>query len=169
MDDNTLSTLITSVAAVVFFISGWASFWIYRARRGGWNRLAAAYASKPRKDAPPRRWQTITLMPSKVHYRRTISLQLTVDGLYLRPILPFSFGHEPLLIPWDDIEIFAIETYPANRVYDLKFLLEPTVKIRVGVGVAQFIRRAADNVQYFVEHRTQVKMLTPHAAKSPAA
>ncbi len=165
MDDNTLSTLITAAALVVFLVSGWATFWIYRARRGGWNRLAASYASAPRRDALPRRWMTITLKPARVNYRWIINMRLTVDGLYVRPMFPFSFGHEPLLIPWNDIEIFAVETYPADRLYDLSFTNEPNVKLRVGVAVAQFIRRAADNVQYFVDPPIQVKAATqaPHS------
>jgi hypothetical protein len=169
MDDNTLSSLITASALVVFLVSGWATFWIYRARRGGWNRLAAAYGTQPRKDAMPRRWQSITLMPARVRYRWIISLRLTVDGLYIRPLFPFSFGHDPILVPWDDIEIFAIETYPADRLYDLKFALEPQIKLRVGVAVAQFIRRAADNVHYFVEPQVDVKTVAARTAQSPAA
>lgn len=168
MDDNTLSSLITASALVVFLVSGWATFWIYRARRGGWNRLAAAYGTTARKDAMPRRWQSIMLMPARVRYRWIISLRLTVDGLYLHPVFPFSLGHEPILVPWDDIEIFAIETYPADRLYDLKFALEPNIKLRVGVAVAQFIRRAADNVQYFVEPQVDVKTVA-HPARSSVA
>ncbi len=173
MDDNTLSSLITVAALVVFLISGWATFWIYRARRGGWNRLAAAYASPRRRDAMPRRWQSVTLKPAGVGYRWIINLRLTVDGLYIYPMFPFSFGHEPLLVPWDDIEIFAVETYPADRLYDLKFAAEPNVRLRVGVSVAQFIRRAADNVQYFVDPpAVQVKTTSnapQRAAHTPAA
>ena len=164
MDDKTLSSLITAVALVVFLVSGWATFWIYRARRGGWNRLAAAYGTNPRKDSTPRRWQSIMLMPARVRYRWIISLRLTVDGLYLHPVFPFNLGHDPILVPWNDIEIFAIETYPSDRLYDLKFALEPNVNLRVGVAVAQFIRRAADNVQYFVEPQVDVK--TVSAARS---
>lgn len=151
MDDNTLSSLITLIATLVFLISGWAVLWIYRARRGGWTRLAVAYATPPRQDVLPRRWQSLTLMPVRYRYRWIISMRLTVDGLYLRPILPFRFGHDPILIPWEDIEIFAVETYPADRLYDLKIARVPQVRIRVGAGVAQFIRRAADNVHYFVQ------------------
>jgi hypothetical protein len=170
MDDNTLSTLITASALVVFLISGWATFWIYRARRGGWNRLAASYGSARRRDSLARRWESLTLKPSNVHYRFMVSLRLTVDGLYLRPMFPFSFGHEPLLIPWNDIEIYAVETYPADRLYDLKLTAEPNVQLRVGVAVAQYIRRAADNVQYFVEPPVQVKTtVTPAAARGAHA
>lgn len=167
MDDNTLSTLITAGASVVFAISAWATWCMYRARRGGWTRLAAVYGSARRRDAVPRRWQSVKLMPRRVGYLKIITVRLTVDGLYLRPLFPFAFGHDPLLIPWDDIEIFAIETYPADRLYDLKFAHEPNVRMRIGVAMAQFIRRAADNVQYFVnEPQVHVKVTAPH---SPAA
>lgn len=151
MDDNTLSSLITLAATIVFLISGWAVLCIYRARRGGWARLSAVYTTRPRKDSIPRRWQSLTLMPTRCRYRWIISMRLTVDGLYLRPIIPFRFGHDPILIPWNEIEILVVETYPANRLYDLKIARVPQIRIRVGVTVAQFIRRAADNVHYFVQ------------------
>jgi hypothetical protein len=134
----------------VFFLSGWATFWIWRARRSGWSRLAAVYASRPR-EGRPRRFQTVRFLPSKLAYARTINVQTTMEGLMLRPIFFCRFGHEPLLVPWDDIEIFAVDTYPAERLYDLRLAAEPHVRLRIGVKIAQAIRRAADNARYFIE------------------
>jgi hypothetical protein len=152
MDDTTLSNLITLAAGITFLVSGWATYCIWRARRSGWSRLAAIYGdAKPIKDVAPHRWQTIKLLPGKVKYRRTITLRLTVDGLHMTPALAFRCGHEPLMIPWSDIEIFAVDTAAQDRLYDLKFTHEPAVRARIGVHVAQLIRRAADNAQYFVE------------------
>lgn len=151
MDDNLLSLLITCSAAACFVISAWATFWIWRGRRGGWARLAGAYPAARKGEAAPRRWQTMTLRPNRIGYPCLVTLRLTVDGLYAAPMLPFRFGHDPILVPWDDIEIFAVDTYPADRLYDLKFARVPQVQARVNVNVAQFIRRAADNSRYFHE------------------
>ncbi len=151
MDDTTLSTLITAAAGVCFVLSGWACFWIWRARRGGWARIASIYGCLARRDSQPRRWQSFQMRPAKVGYPGLITLRLTMDGLYAVPSIFVRFGHDPLLVPWDDIEILAVDTYPADRLYDLKFARVPQVRIRVNVAVAQMIRRAADNSQYFAE------------------
>ena len=166
MDDQDLSNLITAAAAVVFFVSGWATFCIWRARRSGWTRLAAVYASKVH-DGRPRRFQTMRLLPSRLRYTRQINVKTTMDGLQLYPALPLRFGHEPLLIPWGDIEIFAVETYPADRLYDLQFAGEPHLRIRVGVPVAQAIRRASDNAQYFAEPMPVKPPIATTAVQAP--
>jgi len=156
MDDQTLSNLITITACVAFVTSGWATLLIWRGRRSGWAKLAHAYpaAGKP-TGSMPRRWLSITFKPAGTVYPRIITARLTVDGLYLVPSLVCRFGHDAMLIPWDDIEIFAIETYPADRLYDLKFARHPQVRLRVSVAIAQFIRRAADNSHYFNDDEPQ--------------
>lgn len=151
MDDNVLSLIITCSAAVGFTVSAWATFWIWRGRHGGWARLAAAYPAAGRADAAPRRWQTLTLRPAGIGYPGLVTLRLTVHGLHAVPLWPVRFGHDPVLVPWDDIEIFAVDTYPADRLYDLRFAKVPQVQARVNVNVAQFIRRAADNSRYFAD------------------
>ncbi|MBC7785330.1 MAG: hypothetical protein H7144_15970 [Burkholderiales bacterium] len=150
MDDQTLSSLITLCSLAVFAVSAFAAFWMWRARRSGWATLADAYGARPTKDSTPRRGESIVIRPSKLGYPWMVTARLTVDGLHMSLMRPFNLGHEPLLIPWNDIEIFAVDTYPADRLYDLKLSHEPNLKIRIGVALAQGIRRAADNVQYFV-------------------
>jgi len=169
MDDTTLSQLITYAASAVFLVCAWATFWIWRAREAGWTRLAAQYGTKPRRDAMPRRWQTVRFMPSHLGYPGVMTFQLTVDGLYAVPTLLCRFGHDPLLIPWDDISILAVDTYPADRLYDLQLAREPRVRIRVGVKVAQFIRRAADNSQYFANPAVRAVKALPAPHPRPAS
>ena len=171
MDDATLSNILTYGLAAVLLVSAWATLCLVLARRSGWTKLAAAYGGKTRADSTPRRWQTVRLMPADQLYPYCMTIRLTIDGLYLVPSRLCRFGHPPLLVPWDDIEIFAVETYPADRLYDLKLAAEPTVKLRVGVKAAQYIRRAADNAQYFVDTPApQVKpQPKPVAAKTISA
>jgi len=158
MDDQTASSLITTLAFAVFACSAWATLWIWRARVSGWAKLAAAYPAEKKPDAGARRWNTVRMLPSGLRYPRIVSVRLTVDGLYLVPTLVCRFGHDPILIPWEDIEITAVETYPADRLYDLRFPREPGVRLRVGVKIAQYIRRAADNSRYFAEPTSQVRV-----------
>ncbi|MGC4030823.1 MAG: hypothetical protein QM754_03615 [Tepidisphaeraceae bacterium] len=165
MDDPTLSLIITSASAVCFVLSAWATFWIWRARRGGWMRLASTYPTPKRRDSNARRRQSVTLMPSGIGYPAVMTFRLTVDGLYARPGLVVRFGHDPVLIPWDDIEIFAVDNTPAHRLYDLKFARLPQVRMRVGAEVATLIRRAADNSHYFQE---QAAPIAARAKAKPA-
>jgi hypothetical protein len=165
MDDSTLSLVITYSAAACFLISAWAVFWIWRARRSGWVRLAAVYPSPVRRDSTPRRWQSGLLLPSGVGYPNLLVFRTCVEGLYAAPVLPVRIGHDPVLVPWNDIEIFAVDTYPADRLYDLKFARMPQVRIRVNVAMAQLIRRAADNSQYFEEASNPIRALP--APKTP--
>ena len=151
MDDQTLSSLITVTALAVFGCSAWATFWIWRARRSGWARLTEVYVATGHPEASARRWQSIRFLPSGVRYPHMVTARLTMDGLYLVPALVCRFGHDPILIPWDDIEIQSVETYPADRLYDLRLARQPDLRLRIGVQVAQFIRRAADNSRYFAE------------------
>lgn len=171
MDDPTLSLVITSAAAVCFVLSAWATFWIWRARRGGWMRLANTYPSAKRKDSNARRRQSVTLMPSGIGYPGLMTFRLTVDGLYAQPARLVRFGHDPVLIAWDDIEIFVVDNTPSHRLYDLKFAKVPQVRMRVGAEAATLIRRAADNSQYFQEQAApiaaRVKVAKP-AAATPA-
>lgn len=39
-----------------------------------------------------------------VGYSNAIVIKVNNDGLYLKPLLIFSFFHEPLLIPWAEIK-----------------------------------------------------------------
>lgn len=165
MDDSTLSLIITYTAAACFGISAWAVFWIWRARRSGWIRLAAAYPSPVRRDSTPRRWQSGLMLPSGVGYPNLLVFRTCLEGLYAAPVLPVRIGHDPVLVPWNDIEIFAVDTYPADRLYDLKFARMPQVRIRVNVAMAQLIRRAADNSQYFEESASPIRALTSTSAK----
>jgi len=164
MDDQTLSSLITLSALAIFAVCAWSAYWLWRGALSGWARLASVYGSERRTDSSPRRGQTLCLMPGGLKYRWVASVRLTVDGFYLSLAAPFSLGHEPLLIPYNDIEIFAVETYPADRLYDLKFAHEPGIRIRVGVAIAQGIRRAADNVQYFAPPTPPPSVTSPRHA-----
>lgn len=164
MDDQTTSSLVTWSALAVFIGSAWATFWIWRARRSGWLKLADAYAAAARPDAPARRWQSVRLLPASARYPKLMTARLTIDGLYLVPTLVCRFGHEPILVPWDDIEIMAVETYPADRLYDLRFARHPSLRLRVGVHMAQFIRRAADNSRYFAEPARPTRVLAARPA-----
>ncbi|MEH2075011.1 MAG: hypothetical protein V7K57_11555 [Nostoc sp.] len=69
--------------------------------RHDWNRLAKLYRTK---EAPP---QNFFRMQSGsvglVHYKGTLNVGITAEGIYLSIFPLFSFGLTPLLIPWSAI------------------------------------------------------------------
>lgn len=158
MDPAHMSALITAIALATFVVSGWAVFWIWRARHSGWNRLSAAYPDRPSQVGPAHRFTSIQFQPSHVRYRRCITFHCTVEGLHMAPTLLCRFGHHRLLIPWEEIEITNADLATKDRTYDLQFARVPQVRIRIGVHMAQHIRRAADTANYFDE---------PHPTPTP--
>ncbi|WP_334830593.1 hypothetical protein [Nostoc sp.] len=94
--------------------------------RHDWNRLAKLYCTK---EAPP---QNFSRMQSGsvglVHYKGTLNIGITSEGIYLSIFPLFRFGLTPLLIPWSAIR--KIE--PANQLFIQRFRLylsSPKVKL----------------------------------------
>ncbi len=82
-------------SAVVFLIS----------RFSGWSGMAAHFAIPPDKKVTGDSfgWSSVqfNLFTS---YSGCVDIVVSRQGLYLRPVWPFRFGHEPLLVPWTAIE-----------------------------------------------------------------
>ncbi|MEH2419391.1 MAG: hypothetical protein V7K48_00120 [Nostoc sp.] len=95
--------------------------------RHDWNRLAKLYRTK---EAPP---QNFSRMQSGsvglVHYKGTLNVGITRQGIYLSLFPLFSLGLTPLLIPWSAIK--KIE--PANQLFIIKrfclYLSSPKVTL----------------------------------------
>ncbi|MBE8991398.1 hypothetical protein [Nostoc sp. LEGE 12450] len=94
--------------------------------RHDWNRLAKLYRTK---EAPP---QNFSRMQSGsvglVHYKGTLNVGITPQGIYLSIFPLFTLGLPPLLIPWSAIR--KIE--PANQLFIERFRLflsSPKVKL----------------------------------------
>ncbi|WP_260446313.1 hypothetical protein [Nostoc sp. UCD121] len=85
--------------------------------RHDWNRLAKLYCTK---EAPP---QNFSRMQSGsvglVHYKGTLNVGITPQGIYLSIFPLFTLGLPPLLIPWSAIR--KIE--PANQLFIERFRL----------------------------------------------
>jgi hypothetical protein len=65
---------------------------------GGWRRLAARYRVIAPPAVPLLKWQTVRV--GWVRYRRSTTVGLHPNGLYLAVFLPF---HPPLWIPWGEL------------------------------------------------------------------
>ena len=96
---------MTLFAGVVVFIAGWLGVSALLSVIGGWFWLARAYPCPP-----GRRFETrITFGSISLNwfcsYRRCVTVGADVEGLYLRPILPFRFMHRAVMIPWEQMAV----------------------------------------------------------------
>lgn len=70
--------------------------------RFGWGPLAAAY---PADDWPEEGYK-VSAQSARIgaaSYSNTMQAMARPEGLYLRPIWLFRFGHDPVFIPWGDV------------------------------------------------------------------
>ncbi|MEH2162753.1 MAG: hypothetical protein V7K38_17435 [Nostoc sp.] len=85
--------------------------------RHDWNRLAKLYCTK---EAPPQNFYRMQSgSVGLVHYKGTLNIGITSEGIYLSIFFLFRFGLTPLLIPWSAIR--KIE--PANQLFFERFRL----------------------------------------------
>jgi hypothetical protein len=91
---------ITIGVLVIVVLSYWTmSTLIYRA--SGWSRLAQAYGvtSMP---YPIRLYRRGNIRVGKVRWRRSVTIAITTEGLYLG-LRAFARSYPPVLIPWPAI------------------------------------------------------------------
>lgn len=80
----------------------WSAIVFATARISGWASLARAYPGT--QPASGQSWHFTSATFGRLSsYRNVLTVMTTPSGLFLRPILPFRIGHEPLLIPWNAI------------------------------------------------------------------
>jgi hypothetical protein len=87
------TVLIVLVAFLVLFTALTVAF----SRGSGWRRLAARYGAIAPPAVPLLKFRTVRV--GRVRYRRSTTVGVHRDGLYLAVRLPF---HPPLWIPWDE-------------------------------------------------------------------
>lgn len=68
----------------------------------GWKNLASKYAAKKRTLQHSKKKMTSGLV-NWVNYQHVLFIGVHEDGLWLSVNPLFSFGHKPLIIPWEDI------------------------------------------------------------------
>ncbi|MEH2442338.1 hypothetical protein [Nostoc sp.] len=94
--------------------------------RHDWNRLAKLYSTK---EAPPQNFSRMQNgSVGLVHYKATLNVGVSPQGIYLSIFPLLGLGLTPLLIPWSAIR--KIE--PANQLFIQRFRLylsSPKVKL----------------------------------------
>lgn len=128
---SALRFALTMVLPLGLFLGVWAM--IAQAR---WGYLAEAYAAG-RREMPSRRIRMQKLVlkgrrPTFQTYSGITTIGATEEGLWLSLMPGFSFFHEPLFIPWRDIEVerrkwvfYDALELTARRAPDVKMIVYP--------------------------------------------
>ena len=87
---------------VLFMAAMWVAGTFILSRYDGWYKLQQRFTTTPLPNI-----ETLNMKSAKmewIRFRNTLSISERPDGLYLRPMPLFRFGHPPLLIPWREIK-----------------------------------------------------------------
>ena len=133
MEENPLLlTLFILIAFPIFFGLLWTFVMWINSYATGWRTLARHYHHPYPFSGKIHRFQSVNTRWGQYSY--VMKLGLSESGLYLVPMLLFRPFHQPLLIPWHDIE--AKETtffiFPSIR---LTFHKAPNVRFSLYRGM----------------------------------
>jgi hypothetical protein len=116
---------------------------IGKANARRWNRLAAAYrAPAGIKCAAECTMQTVILVGGHVgwnSYKGIVSVGVTEEGILLRLMLPFSFFHPPLLLPYGDNQIEPRKWYLVGKTSQLTLRKVGNVQVIIHDELLQWI------------------------------
>lgn len=91
--------------AVVLFALWWCCIVYLLSIVGGWKKLADAYGLPQRRQGQSFSFQAGRI--GIVSYKGALQLTLCPEGIVFSVLPLFRPGHNPFLIPWDDITIIG--------------------------------------------------------------
>jgi len=100
----TQTSLIALIIPGFFVCFGllWSAIVFLSSRLSGWATLARHYPGTEPQGGQSWHW-TSAQFSWFASYRNILTVNVSPSGLFLRPVLIFRIGHEPLLIPWHAI------------------------------------------------------------------
>ncbi len=101
MDSHAILYLLFALITVFLALSVILRFvaWI-----GGWSTLASKYPGKP--FPPPKTWRFRSMrMGGWTRYNNVLTIGADETGLTLAMPSLFSAGHDPIFLPWEEMEI----------------------------------------------------------------
>lgn len=101
-----VSTFFLSFYFVVLFISA----------SNGWRKISQRYPGGGEPDGKDLGW--INLYINKGDYKNAVRAILTDRGVYLKVFFMFRPWHPPILIPWEELQIYEDGT--AKKLTGLK-------------------------------------------------
>ncbi len=119
----------------VFFTIMWLLISFLISAIGGWSVLAVHYSSTFPFSGTRFHFRSAQF-GGFVNYGSCLTLGAGSSGLYLATLLPFRFGHPPLLIPWADITVREARSWLSAAI-DFEFAKAPGVSVRLSRRLAQ--------------------------------
>jgi hypothetical protein len=80
----------------------WGSFVLFVISRFGWNKFAYKYESETPLNLA--RIGIASVKVGMINYNNSFTLSCNNLGLFLKPLLLFRMGHQPIFIPFKDIK-----------------------------------------------------------------
>lgn len=72
------------------------------AKTGGWAAFARKYPATIQPDGVLFRAQSLRI--GRARYTNVLNFVISPTGLYMEPQWLFRFGHQPILLPWREIQ-----------------------------------------------------------------
>jgi hypothetical protein len=102
------------------------------AKLGGWRELAKHYPA-PGAFQGKRWWFCSAQMQYRTSYRGALIIGSNAQGIWLRPLFLFRFGHPAIFIPWGDITYKLEEGFFSS--FEFRFRACPKIPLRVLKGL----------------------------------
>jgi len=150
-----LQSFLSSSWFLIFFIFVWFGASYSSAKSSGWIELAKLYNPNYPSNVSAE-FVTINGSFGDKEFGNVLRCAADEKGFYFKVIIPFSFGHKKLFIPWYDIEEITCET--AQRMESSSKLLSklkgfiPKKKnyvIKLSKFPNQYIRFSEKDFEYF--------------------
>ena len=138
---------------LLVFVGLWLGITILLSRIGGWAALAAVYRFPGTFSGERWAFQSAQLRWT-VNYRRSLTIGVNADGLFLDVFSLLRIGHPSLFIPWSDISISARKVLGFTYL-ELQFRQAPDIAFKVNEQLGQRIAAPAGSswpgVSLFIE------------------
>ena len=137
-----LPFIIVPIFFLVVFPAIWLIVSLILAHMSGWSGLARVYYFPG--EFQGKRWSLESAMLNLVRYKSCLVVGANGEGLYLRPIIVFRFGHPPLFIPWSEISVQPVKSIFFGHS-ELCFQQVPRTSLKIGKGLADRLVTAASD------------------------
>lgn len=138
-----LESLRTTLPVVLLFVFIFPIFWIgvlfLLGYIGGWASLAQTYHFTGLFQ--DERWSFQSARIGLVNYNRILTVGANQEGLYLKSLSLFQFGHPPLFIPWYDISVRQKSSLLSHT--EFRFQRAPSVRLKLGRNLSERLAKAA--------------------------
>ena len=102
--ESMLMSFLDSYWLLVFFLCAWLGILAKLSSNSGWKTLSEKYGIK-RLTGDRLQFRAVSGYVGEVRCDGSLKIAVTTQGLYLKVLFLFKFGHKDLFIPWSDITI----------------------------------------------------------------